>query len=113
MRKIYKQQSYNFDCNAPVSIDNTVAMPINDDELFEEPQISQEQILKQQQLEKEAEERKFYEAVNAEVTRIIDLRKVEIEQERNRIIDHAQKTALSMITDAKAYTLAVLERATR
>ncbi len=56
-----------------------------------------------------AQEKRFRDAVNAEVARIIENGRAETERQRAQIISDAQKNARSMAEDAKAATEAVTE----
>lgn len=109
MHKVYKPQSYSFGGSEPVKIDNTIIVPC--DEV--EDTLSDEEILRKRQEEKAAEELRFTQAVNAEVTRIIEARRAETEQERVRIIEGAKQAAAAMTEETKATTASVIERANR
>lgn len=109
MHKVYKPQSYSFGGSEPVKIDNTIIVPC--DEV--EDTLSDEEILRKRQEEKAAEELRFTQAVNAEVTRIIEARRAETEQERVRIIEGAKQAAAAMAEETKATTASVIERANR
>ncbi len=108
MLNIYKSRSYGL--GEPVTIDNTVVIPSDEPEPEE---VSEEDILLKQEEEKKAEEQRFRKTVDAEVARIIEARRGEIEQERSKIIETAKKSAQSMAEDAKSTTAAVLERASK
>ena len=107
--KLFRSQPCFYGNCEPVKIDNTIIVP--EDETEEE--LSEEEIARKRQAEKEAEEKRFRDAVDSEVTRIIEARRNEIEQERTRIIDAARAAAKGMTDDAKAATAAVLERANK
>lgn len=109
MLKIYKSPAYGFGESVPVKIDNTVIMPADETEA----ECSEEELRRKRQEEKEAEEKRFRDAVNAEVARIIENGRAETERQRAQIISDAQKNARSMAEDAKAATAAVLERANK
>jgi flagellar assembly protein FliH len=107
--KIYKSPAYGFGECEPVKLDNTVIMPVDESEA----EFSEEELKAKRQAEKEAEEKRFNDAVDAEVARIIEARRAETENERNRILEGAKKEASSMAEDAKSTTAAVLERASK
>lgn len=112
--RIFKFQSYNYGNGEPVKIDNTIYMPPEETEEEEEGEfVSQEEILRREKEEREAEERRFQEAVMADVSRILAARQGELEQERSRVIDAARAAAKAMTDDAKAATASVLERAAK
>ncbi|MBQ2823967.1 MAG: hypothetical protein IJF18_05255 [Oscillospiraceae bacterium] len=107
--KLFRSQPCFYGNCEPVKIDNTIIVP--EDETEEE--LSEEEIARKRQAEKEAEEKRFRDSVDSEVSRIIEARRNEIEQERARIIDAARAAAKGMTDDAKAATAAVLERANK
>ncbi|MBQ8825745.1 MAG: hypothetical protein IJ007_01480 [Oscillospiraceae bacterium] len=111
--RIFKFQSYNYDNCEPVKIDNTIYVPQEEPEEEDGEFISQEEILRREQEEKEAEERRFQEAVKADVSRILAAKRSELEQERARVIEAARGAAKAMTDEAKAATAAVLERANK
>lgn len=109
MLKVYKSP-YDYGGQEPVVIDNTVYIPQeNDDDNF----VSEEELRKKHLEEKAAEEKRFNDAVNAEVRRIIEMRSAELEQQRINILDAANKAAKATAEDAKKTTAAVLERASK
>ena len=109
MLKVYKSP-YDYGGQEPVVIDNTVYIPQeNDDNNF----VSEEELRKKHLEEKAAEEKRFNDAVNAEVRRIIEMRSAELEQQRINILDAANKAAKATAEDAKKTTAAVLERASK
>lgn len=109
MLKIYKSPAYGFGDCVPVKIDNTVIMPSDETEA----EFSEEELRRKRQEEKEAEEKRFRDAVNAEVARIIESGRAETERQRAQIISDAQRNAQSMAEDARSATAAVLERANK
>lgn len=112
--RIFKFQSYNYDNCEPVKIDNTVYIPSDEPEEEEDGEfISQEELLRREKEEREAEERRFNEAVKADVSRILAAKRGEIEQEHARVIEAARAAAKAMTDEAKAATAAVLERANK
>lgn len=110
MRKIYKPQTYCFENNEPVKIDNTIVTYSADTgEAF--PTEEELRIARQQEEENEA--RRFREAVDAEVARLMEVRRTELEAERNRIIEAARSEAKKMADDARETTVSVIEKANK
>lgn len=91
----------------PVKIDNTVYLPGEDDGEF----VSAEELRRKAEEEKAAEERRFNEAVDAKVREILAERSAALERERADIIEHAKKQAAAIAADAKAATMAVIDKA--
>ena len=110
MLKVYKSP-YDYGGQEPVVIDNTVYIPQENDD--DNNFISEEELRKKHLEEKAAEEKRFNDAVNAEVRRIIEMRSAELEQQRINILDAANKAAKATAEDAKKTTAAVLERASK
>lgn len=99
----------SYEMGEPVKIDNKVYLPSDDEETGEF--ISAEEMRRRDEAEKAEEERRFNEAVNAEVTKIVSARADAIEAERIKIIERAQKLAEDTAAEAKAATLAIMEKA--
>lgn len=110
MLKVYKSP-YDYGGQEPVVIDNTVYIPQENDD--DNNFVSEEELRKKHLEEKAAEEKRFNDAVNAEVRRIIEMRSAELEQHRINILDAANKAAKATAEDAKKTTAAVLERASK
>ena len=110
MLKVYKSP-YDYGGQEPVVIDNTVDIPQENDD--DNNFVSEEELRKKHLEEKAAEEKRFNDAVNAEVRRIIEMRSAELEQHRINILDAANKAAKATAEDAKKTTAAVLERASK
>lgn len=110
MLKVYKSP-YDYGGQEPVVIDNTVYIPQENDD--DNNFVSEEELRKKHFEEKAAEEKRFNDAVNAEVRRIIEMRSAELEQHRINILDAANKAAKATAEDAKKTTAAVLERASK
>lgn len=110
MLKVYKSP-YDYGGQEPVVIDNTVYVPQENDD--DNNFVSEEELRKKHLEEKAAEEKRFNDAVNAEVRRIIEMRSAELEQHRINILDAANKAAKATAEDAKKTTAAVLERASK
>ncbi len=107
--KLFRSQPFYYGNSEPVKIDNTIVLPADETE----EELSEEEITRKRQAEKEAEEKKFRDAVDFEVKRIMDARNAGIENERTKILDSARAAAKGMTDDAKAATAAVLERANK
>ena len=107
--------AYNptYEMGEPVKINNIVRIPSDsdDEEQEQEEVVSAEELRRIEEEEKAEQERRFNEAVNAEVTRIISARADSIDAERAKIIEKAQKLAADMAADAKATTLSIMEKA--
>lgn len=110
MLKVYKSP-YDYGGQEPVVIDNTVYIPQENDD--DNNFVSEEELRKKHLEEKAAEEKRFNDAVNAEVRRIIEMRSAELEQQRINILDAANKAAKATAEDTKKTTAAVLERASK
>ena len=110
MLKIVRGLGPNYEMGEPVKIDNTVYIPSEHEDESGEI-ISADELRRRAEAEKAEEERRFNEAVNAEVTKIISARADSIDAERVKIIERAQKLAADMAAEAKATTLAVMEKA--
>lgn len=110
MLKVYKSP-YDYGGQEPVVIDNTVYIPQENDD--DNNFVSEEELRKKHLEEKVAEEKRFNDAVNAEVRHIIEMRSAELEQQRINILDAANKAAKATAEDAKKTTAAVLERASK
>lgn len=110
MLKVYKSP-YDYGGQEPVVIDNTVYIPQENDD--DNNFVSEEELRKKHLEEEAAEEKRFNDAVNAEVRRIIEMRSAELEQQRINILDAANKAAKATAEDAKKTTAAVLERASK
>ena len=110
MLKVYKSP-YDYGGQEPVVIDNTVYIPQENDD--DNNFVSEEELRKKHLEEKAAELKRFNDAVNAEVRRIIEMRSAELEQHRINILDAANKAAKATAEDAKKTTAAVLERASK
>lgn len=95
----------------PVRLDNKVN--ISSEETAEEDGefVSAEELERQEEERKAAEEKRFNDAVNAEIDKFMANHKAAFERERESIIDQAKKQAAAMTADARAATLAVMEKA--
>ncbi|MDE6710502.1 MAG: hypothetical protein K2J76_08430, partial [Oscillospiraceae bacterium] len=93
----------------PVVIDNRVFIPTEDDETGEV--ISPEEQRRIEDEERAERERRIQEEVDARVAQVLSDRSEALERERTRIIEDARKEAASITADAKAATMAVIDRA--
>lgn len=105
----------------PVVISNKVYMPAdeNDEDGTGEPKISEEELLEQKRIEeqrrKEEEERqreqRIREEIEVRLAQFVSERRESMERERNEIIEQAKQQAAAMTVDAKAATMAVINKA--
>ena len=113
MLKIVRGFSTAFEMGEPVAIDNTVYIPVEDEETGEI--ISAEEIRRREE-QKAAEEKAAEEyRINMEVDRRLRValaeRSAQLDRERAEIIELAKKEAASITADTKAATMAVMEKA--
>lgn len=95
----------------PVVIDNRVFIPTEDEETGEI--ISAEEQRRRDEAERAEEERRFNEAVDAKIAQILNDRAEALERERTKIVEDARTQANNITADAKASTMAVIEKAER
>lgn len=95
----------------PVVIDNRVFIPTEDEETGEV--ISPEEQRRIEDEERAERERRIQEEVDARVAQILNDRSEALERERKRIIDDARNEASSITADAKAATMAVIDKANK
>lgn len=112
MLKIVKGYGYGFAPNygigEPVKIDNTVYVPGEDEETGEF--VSAEEQRRRAEEEKAAEEKRFRESVDAEISRIMTERSAALEQERVQIIEKAKGEAANINAEAKASSMSLMEK---
>lgn len=113
MLKIVKNFSTTYEVGEPVTIDNTIYIPVENEETGEV--ISAEEMRKREE-QKAAEEKAAEEyRINTEVSNRLKValaaRSVQLERERTEIIEQAKKEAASMTAETKAATMAVMEKA--
>ena len=113
MLKIVRGLGPGYEMGEPVKIDNTVYIPSDNTEEESGEFVSAEELHRIAEEEKAAEEKRFNDAVNAEVTAIISKRADAIEAERVKVIEQTKKHANDMIAEAKAATLAIMQKAER
>ncbi len=100
-----------YEMGEPVRINNKVRMPNEEEEEPQEDEISEEERLRMEKEEKAAEEKRFNDAVNAEIEKFMTNHKAAFERERDAVIAQAKKQAADMAADAKAATMSVLQKA--
>lgn len=112
MLKIVKGYGYGFAPNygigEPVKIDNTVYLPGEDEETGEF--ISAEEQRRRAEEEKAAEEKRFRESVDAEISRIMAERSAALEQERTQVIEKAKGEAANITAEAKASSMSLMDK---
>ncbi len=111
MLKVVRGYGSIYEMGEPVRLDNKVN--ISSEETAEEDGefVSAEELERQEEERKAAEEKRFNDAVNAEIDKFMANHKAAFERERESIIDQAKKQAAAMTADARAATLAVMEKA--
>ena len=109
--RIFKGIGPMYEMGEPVRINNKVRMPNEEEEEPQEDEISEEERLRMEKEEKAAEEKRFNDAVNAEIEKFMTNHKAAFERERDAVIAQAKKQAADMAADAKAATMSVLQKA--
>lgn len=109
MLKIVRGFGTGYEIGEPVKIDNTVYIPGEDEDTGEF--ISAEEMRRREEEERAEQERRFNEAVDEKVRQILSERSAALELERAGIIEQAKNQAASITADAKAATMAVMEKA--
>lgn len=95
----------------PVVIDNRVFIPTEDEETGEV--ISPEEQRRIEDEERAERERRIQEEVDARVAQVLNDRSEALERERKRIIEDAKSEAATITADAKATTMAVIDKANK
>ena len=95
----------------PVRLDNKVNIPSEETAEEDGEFVSAEELERQEEERKAAEEKRFNDAVNAEIDKFMANHKAAFERERDAIIEQAKRQAAAMTADARAATLAVMEKA--
>ncbi|MBQ3161402.1 MAG: hypothetical protein IJC04_04670 [Oscillospiraceae bacterium] len=113
MLKIVKGFSTAYEMDKPVTIDNTVYIPAEDEETgeiisAEEVRRREEQKLAEQ---KAAEEYRIKTEVEKRLRVALAEKSVQFEKERAEIIELAKKEAAAITADTKSATMAVMEKA--
>lgn len=124
MLKIVRGVMPVYGMGEPVVISNKVYIPSEEPEEEEadnteaEQQISMEQLLEEQRLEEqrrkeeeEAKERRIREEIEVRFAQLVSEHKASMERERADIIERAKQQAAAMSADAKAATMAVIDKA--
>lgn len=115
MLKIVKGYGYGYvpaySVGEPVKIDNTVYLPGEDEETGEV--ISAEEQRRRAEEEKAEEERRINEAVETRYSQMLAERSAALEEERAKILEDGRSEAATITAEAKAATMAVMEKAKR
>lgn len=115
MLKIVKGYGYGYvpaySVGEPVKIDNTVYMPGEDEETGEV--ISAEEQRRRAEEEKAEQERRINEEVESRYSKMLAERSAALEQERAKILEDGRSEAATITAEAKAATMAVMEKAKR
>lgn len=113
MLKIFKGYGTAYEMGEPVTIDNTVYIPTEDEETGEI--ISAEEMRKREEQkaaeQKAAEEYRIKTEVDKRLRVALAERSAALERERAEIIEYAKKEAAAITADTKAATMAVMEKA--
>lgn len=110
MHKIVKSFGYGYSVseNEPVAINNEIYIPALD-----EPDVDAEEIKQREVLKKREEQKRFEDAVDAEVKKVLGKRAAKLDAEQTAIIEEAKKSAASLTADAKATTISVLDKTSK
>ncbi len=123
MLKIVRGVMPVYGMGEPVVISNKVYIPSEEsdeeeDTIEAEQRISREKLLEEQRLEEqrrkeeeEARERRIREEVETRFAQLVSENKAAMERERSEIIEQAKQQAAAMSADAKAATMAVINKA--
>lgn len=111
MLKVVRGYGSIYEMGEPVRIDNKVNIPSEETAEEDGEFVSAEELERQEEERKAAEEKRFNDAVNAEIDKFMANHKAAFEREREAIIDQAKKQAAAMTADARSATLAVMEKA--
>lgn len=113
MLKIVRNIGTAYEMGEPVTIDNTVYIPVENDETGE--LLSEEEIRRREEQEaaekKAAEEYRINEEVAKRLRVALAERSAQLDKERAEIIEQAKKEAAAITADTKAATMAVMEKA--
>ena len=113
MLKIVRNIGAGYEMGEPVTIDNTVYIPVEDEETGEV--LSEEELRRREEQEaaekKAAEEYRINEEVSKRLRVALAERSAQLEKERAEIIEQAKKEAAAITADTKAATMAVMEKA--
>lgn len=113
MLKIVRSYQTAYEMGEPVTIDNTVYIPTEDEETGEV--ISAEEMRRREEQkaaeQKAAEEYRIKTEVDKRLRVALAERSAQLERERAEIIEQAKKEAAAITADTKAATMAVMEKA--
>ena len=113
MLKIVRNIGTAYEMGEPVTIDNTVYIPVEDGETGET--LSAEEMRRREEQEaaekKAAEEYRINEEVAKRVRVALAEKSAQLDKERAEIIEQAKKEAAAITADTKAATMAVMEKA--
>lgn len=113
MLKIVRNFGTAYEMGEPVTIDNTVYIPVEDGETGET--LSAEEMRRREEQEaaekKAAEEYRINEEVAKRVRVALAEKSAQLDKERAEIIEQAKKEAAAITADTKAATMAVMEKA--
>ena len=115
MLKIVKGYGYGYapaySVGEPVKIDNTVYMPGEDEETGEV--ISAEEQRRRAEEERAEQERRINEEIETRYAQMLAEHSAALEQERAKILEDGRNEAATLTAEAKAATMAVMEKAKR
>ncbi|MCX4256896.1 MAG: FliH/SctL family protein [Oscillospiraceae bacterium] len=115
MLKIVKGYGYGYapaySVGEPVKIDNTVYMPGEDEETGEV--ISAEEQRRRAEEERAEQERRINEEIETRYAQMLAEHSAALEQERAKILEDSRNEAATLTAEAKAATMAVMEKAKR
>jgi len=113
--KIVKGYGYGYapaySVGEPVKIDNTVYMPGEDEETGEV--ISAEEQRRRAEEERAEQERRINEEIETRYAQMLAEHSAALEQERAKILEDSRNEAATLTAEAKAATMAVMEKAKR
>ncbi|MBQ8177061.1 MAG: hypothetical protein IJ035_08535 [Oscillospiraceae bacterium] len=113
MLKIVRNIGTAYEMGEPVTIDNTVYIPVEDGETGET--LSAEEMRRREEQEaaekKAAEEYRIKAEVDKRVRVALAEKSAQLDKERAEIIEQAKKEAAAITADTKAATMAVMEKA--
>jgi len=113
--KIVKGYGYGYapaySVGEPVKIDNTVYMPGEDEETGEV--ISAEEQRRRAEEERAEQERRINEEIETRYAQMLAEHSAALEQERAKILEDGRNEAATLTAEAKAATMAVMEKAKR
>lgn len=115
MLKIVKGYGYGYvpaySVGEPVKIDNTVYMPGEDEETGEV--ISAEEQRRRAEEERAEQERRINEEIETRYAQMLAEHSAALEQERAKVLEDGRNEAATITAEAKAATMAVMEKAKR